>query len=116
MRELLKSHLLAQGRAIVNDEEMRKDPVKYVQSLIALRQKFADIIWRSFTQDKDFQRTLKEAFELFLNAPGDRRPAEFLSVSSGAGGAPLLCASMRRRAGARLCLCVRVRGMRAHGR
>jgi hypothetical protein len=81
MRELLKSHLLAQGRAIVNDEEMRKEPVKYVQSLIALRQKFADITWRSFAQDKDFQRTLKEAFELFLNAPGDRRPAEFLSAS-----------------------------------
>jgi cullin 3 len=80
MRELLKSHVLAQGRGIVNDDELRKDPVRYVEKLIALRQKYSDIVWRSFANDKDFQRTLKEAFEVFLNAPHDRRPPEFLSL------------------------------------
>lgn len=80
MRETLKSHLLSLGRAIVTDEAMMANPVHYIEKLLSLRQKYADIIWNSFSNDKEFMRTMKESFEMFLNSPNDRRPAEYLSL------------------------------------
>jgi len=80
MRETLKSHLLSLGRAIVADEAMMANPVHYIEKLLSLRQKYADIIWNSFSNDKEFMRTTKETFEMFLNSPNDRRPAEYLSL------------------------------------
>ena len=80
MRETLKSHLLSLGRAIVSDNAMIANPVQYIEKLLILRQKYADIILYSFSNDKEFSRTMKESFEMFLNSPNDRRPAEYLSL------------------------------------
>jgi cullin 3 len=59
---------------------MIANPVQYIEKLLILRQKYADIILYSFSNDKEFSRTMKESFEMFLNSPNDRRPAEYLSL------------------------------------
>jgi hypothetical protein len=56
----VKAHVTAGGRSIVSDGELRKDPVALVQALVDLRDKFARVVDVAFSDDKDFQRALKE--------------------------------------------------------
>lgn len=79
MREMMRQHILMLGRTILYDEEINKSPTHFIDSIIQLRNKYADIIDYAFDSDKEFQRALKEAFESFLNIPNDHRPAEYLS-------------------------------------
>lgn len=74
MRDLVRDD----GKALVMDQEGAKVPVEFVQRLLDMRDKFTEIIDRSFRGDKDFHRTLREAFEHFMNL--DARCAQFLSM------------------------------------
>eukprot|EP00501_MAST-03F_sp_TOSAG23-6_P001458 GSMAST32.ASY1.ANO1.1515.1 assembled CDS len=55
-----------------------KDPVTFIQKILDIRVKFTRIIENAFLGDKMFEKTLKDAFEKFINK--DQRPAKFLSL------------------------------------
>jgi len=65
------------GREILHDPEKIKDPVLFIGALLTLKEKYDVFVKRSFKDSKDFQLTLKHAFEAFLNQ--DTRTAQFLS-------------------------------------
>eukprot|EP00743_Colponemidia_sp_Colp-15_P002799 GILK01003029.1.p1 GENE.GILK01003029.1~~GILK01003029.1.p1 ORF type:complete len:733 (-),score=137.04 GILK01003029.1:128-2326(-) len=78
MRDALSAYVKEIGKALVTDQEKLKDPVIYVQGLLELKDKYDTIVSNSFKNDKQFQKTLKEAFEFFINL--DTRTAQFLSL------------------------------------
>lgn len=60
------------------DPERTKDPVEFVQRLLAEKDKYAAIIAQSFGRDKAFQNALNQAFEHFINL--NQRSPEFISL------------------------------------
>ncbi|ETO03978.1 cullin 3, partial [Reticulomyxa filosa] len=54
------------------------DPEKFVTEVLALRENFQEIVDVSFRRDKHFQRSMKEAFEYFINL--DTKSAQYLSL------------------------------------
>ncbi len=60
------------------DPERCKEPVNFVDSLLALKTKYDQFVQVSFKESKDFQQALKTAFESFLNK--DTRTAQYLSL------------------------------------
>jgi cullin 3 len=66
------------GVAIVSDPENRKNPHKFIDQMLALRHKYDIFLNQSFLNDKNFRRSIKEAFEDFANQ--DCRTAQFLSL------------------------------------
>lgn len=78
LRDKFQRHIEAQGEALVSDTEEAKNPVRFVETLLAMRAKFADVVDRCFGGVRPFVRAMKEAFENFINV--DSRCAEFLSL------------------------------------
>ncbi len=74
----LSEYAYAKGQRLVKDEEKTKDPVGFVDAVLKMRDKFEKIVFASFEMDKVFERTLKEAFERFINE--DSRCAQYLSM------------------------------------
>merc|ERR1719456_556868 len=70
--------ICASGRDVLNDPEKVRDPVSFVQALLALKHKYDVFVKESFKESKDFQMALKQAFEGFLNR--DTRTAQYLSL------------------------------------
>merc|ERR1719271_1826696 len=66
------------GRDILNDPEKVKDPVSFISAILTLKHKYDQFVKESFKESKDFQLTLKQAFESFLNK--DTRTAQYLSL------------------------------------
>jgi len=66
------------GRDILSDPEKVKDPVSFIIAILALKHKYDQFVKESFKESKDFQLTLKHAFESFLNK--DTRTAQYLSL------------------------------------
>ena len=92
--ESLKAHVLASGRAVVQDVEARKDPVALVQALLDLRDKYGGILEAAFGDDKDFHRALKEAFETIMNDDGGagERWGAGAAAGPGVGSGKNVCA------------------------
>eukprot|EP00475_Leptophrys_vorax_P035106 TRINITY_DN57500_c0_g2_i2.p1 TRINITY_DN57500_c0_g2~~TRINITY_DN57500_c0_g2_i2.p1 ORF type:complete len:512 (-),score=153.39 TRINITY_DN57500_c0_g2_i2:54-1589(-) len=78
LREEMKNHVTQRGSSIVQDEQNKKDPNKFVQELLDLRSVYFTIVDQSFGEDRKFSRSLKEAFETFINL--DARTAQYLSL------------------------------------
>ena len=78
IRDAMTSHVKSQGKALVTDQERSKRPVEFVQGLLDLRTKYGSIVGDAFDDDKSFQKSLKEAFEDFINI--DQRCAQYLSM------------------------------------
>jgi cullin 3 len=66
------------GKDILNDPEKVKDPVSFISAILTLKHKYDQFVKESFKESKDFQLTLKQAFESFLNK--DTRTAQYLSL------------------------------------
>merc|ERR1719281_1371163 len=66
------------GRDILNDPEKVKDPVSFISAILNLKHKYDQFVKESFKESKDFQLTLKQAFESFVNQ--DTRTAQYLSL------------------------------------
>merc|ERR1719456_52775 len=54
------------------------DPVSFISAILSLKHKYDVFVKESFKESKDFQLTLKQAFESFLNK--DTRTAQYLSL------------------------------------
>jgi len=78
MRELLSNYVKSLGTKLVNDQELTKSPVAYVEKLLALRDKYSRIIDEAFSEDKQFYNTLNQAFEHFVNL--NQRSPEYISL------------------------------------
>ena len=77
LRDFMGAYVKKAGLLIVSDSENLKDPVRFVQQMIDLRTKFDTIVNKSFSAEKQAIRTLKSAFEDFVNQ--DSRCASFLA-------------------------------------
>jgi len=66
------------GRDILSDPEKVKDPVSFISAILNLKHKYDQFVKDSFKESKEFQLTLKQAFESFLNK--DTRTAQYLSL------------------------------------
>lgn len=53
----MADHIKATGRALVLDPERQKDAVEFVQRLLLEKEKYDEIIRRSFSNNKQFQNT-----------------------------------------------------------
>jgi cullin 3 len=60
----------------VAEQESLKEPMEFVKKLLALRDKYDRVLVESFKTDKKMQKSLKDAFEDFINA--DSRCASYL--------------------------------------
>jgi len=78
MRELMAGHVKSLGQKLVQDEELAKSPVAYVEKLLALRGKYSRVIDEAFGQDKPFFNALNQAFEHFVNL--NQRSPEYISL------------------------------------
>uniref|UniRef100_A0A7S1C1S1 Cullin family profile domain-containing protein n=1 Tax=Bicosoecida sp. CB-2014 TaxID=1486930 RepID=A0A7S1C1S1_9STRA len=78
LRLALREYITGLGKQLVTDSEEAKSPVEFVQRLLDMRDKFGAIVSKSFDGEKAFERTLREAFEVFMNM--DTRCAQFLST------------------------------------
>ena len=78
VRNCMKKELLSQGHSIIRDPECGKNPIHFISKVLKTREQYGNTIKRSFRGDKSFQRTLKEAFETFLNV--NEKPARYLSA------------------------------------
>ena len=74
----LDNYAYKRGQKLLKDEEKTKDPVAFVDEILKMRGKFEKIIIYSYEKDKVFERTLKLAFERFINE--DSRCAQYLSL------------------------------------
>lgn len=66
LRVALYEHAQSAGRLLVSDQI--KDPVEFLRSLLALREKYENVVHVAFQRENLAQKKLKEAFESFLNA------------------------------------------------
>ena len=78
LRTAMKQHIQNAGKALVLDPERCNDPVEYIRALLAEKEKFNSIVWRSFSNDKTFVHALGSAFEHFINL--NARSPEYLSL------------------------------------
>jgi cullin 3 len=101
LRSRLKKEIHTQGNIILADEDTRSDPIRWVESVIRLRQKYIHIVWHSFgyfttnnnnnnvepmdksgfsenSVDKKLLQTVNESLEWFLNQ--FERTSEYLSL------------------------------------
>lgn len=75
MRAAFSTYVRRRGMEIVQDETHDKD---MVQSLLDLKEKLDDLINRSLMRNEDFERTLRDSFEHFINCR-ENRPAQLIA-------------------------------------
>eukprot|EP01120_Amphizonella_sp_Union-15-10_P001540 TRINITY_DN1169_c0_g2_i2.p1 TRINITY_DN1169_c0_g2~~TRINITY_DN1169_c0_g2_i2.p1 ORF type:complete len:744 (-),score=149.38 TRINITY_DN1169_c0_g2_i2:127-2286(-) len=78
MREVLEHEVKETGKQIVSDPEKQNKENSYVQALLNLKDKYDNILAKAFMNDKNFQHTLNQAFEFFINM--DNRSPEYISL------------------------------------
>ncbi len=77
LRDFMGTYVKKTGLAIVSDNENQKDSVRLVQQMLDLRAKFDTFVQKCFASEKQILRTLKNAFEDFVNQ--DNRCASHLA-------------------------------------
>ncbi|KAJ4746042.1 Cullin family protein [Rhynchospora pubera] len=78
IKDVMASHLKETGKQLVTDPDRLKDPVDFIQRLLDMREKYNEIITKSFHNDKAFQNALNASFEYFINI--NNRSPEFISL------------------------------------
>jgi cullin 3 len=78
LKKKMFQYVKERGVSVLSDGKSATDPQKFVSEILDLRTQFTDIVFEAFNDDKHFQRSLKEAFEHFVNL--DTRTAQFLSL------------------------------------
>eukprot|EP00008_Paramoeba_atlantica_P011504 CAMPEP_0201479186 /NCGR_PEP_ID=MMETSP0151_2-20130828/3901_1 /ASSEMBLY_ACC=CAM_ASM_000257 /TAXON_ID=200890 /ORGANISM="Paramoeba atlantica, Strain 621/1 / CCAP 1560/9" /LENGTH=735 /DNA_ID=CAMNT_0047860551 /DNA_START=30 /DNA_END=2237 /DNA_ORIENTATION=- len=78
MGEVMGNYVRDLGKAVVTDKDTGENPQLFVQSLLDLRAKFIRILEYSFQRNKEFLKTLNQAFEYFINL--NPRSAEYISL------------------------------------
>lgn len=78
LQESIHVYVKELGVSIVQCDENKKNPQVFVGEVLKLRSKYFGIIKKSFADDRAFLRTIKDAFEYFINL--DTRAAQYLSL------------------------------------
>ncbi|KAL2559542.1 Cullin-3A [Forsythia ovata] len=78
IRDVMTSHIRDTGKQLVTDPEKSKNPVEFVDCLLAKRDKYDKIIISAFNNDKTFQNALNSSFEYFINL--NPRSPEYISL------------------------------------
>eukprot|EP01125_Pyxidicula_operculata_P006088 TRINITY_DN2120_c0_g1_i1.p2 TRINITY_DN2120_c0_g1~~TRINITY_DN2120_c0_g1_i1.p2 ORF type:complete len:738 (-),score=168.52 TRINITY_DN2120_c0_g1_i1:345-2558(-) len=78
MKQVLSTHVKETGKAIVEDAENQSKENTYVPALLDLKEKFDLILAKAMDNDKNFQHTLNQAFEYFINL--NPRSPEYISL------------------------------------
>jgi len=78
VQRVMNECICASGKEILGDPEKVKEPVLFISALLTLKQKYDVFVRESFKESKEFQLSLKAAFETFLNR--DTRTAQYLSL------------------------------------
>lgn len=78
MREVMSKLVKETGKQIVTDPANQEKQNSYVQALLDLKDKYDVILGKAFLNDKNFQHTLNQAFEYFINM--NPRSPEFISL------------------------------------
>lgn len=65
--------IMQEGRKIIKNEELSKDPIKFTLKLLELKAEMDNIIERAFNNDMRFQKARDIAFQNFMNE-FDRTP------------------------------------------
>jgi cullin 3 len=78
MRTVLSTLVRDTGKAVVEDPENQDKQNSYVQALLDLKDKHDNILSKAFYNDKNFQHTLNQAFEYFINL--NNRSPEYISL------------------------------------
>jgi len=73
----MRSYIVEVGQTYIKDQEEDKDPVKFIDALLSMRTKYANIVHESFSNDKLLEKCMKESFEEFMNV--NSKCAKFLS-------------------------------------
>ena len=65
--------IMQEGKKIITNEELRKDPIKFTIKLLELKAEMDQIISQAFNNDMRFQKARDVAFQNFMNE-FDRTP------------------------------------------
>ena len=71
-------HVSAEGKSLVTDPETAKEPGRYVEGLLRMKDKYGGIVDAAFDGDRQFINALHLSFENFVNL--NNRSAEYLSL------------------------------------
>ncbi len=77
LREFMYEHVKKLGLQIVADQQAVKDPVAFVKQILDLKNKYSEIVAKSFKGDKKALKRLKDSFDEFLNK--DNKCASYLA-------------------------------------
>eukprot|EP01133_Synstelium_polycarpum_P018802 gene18802-22488_t len=78
MKEVISTHVREIGKDIVTDEEKAKEQGTFFQSLLDLKDKYDKLHYSAFYNDKQFQHTLHQSFEYFINL--NPKSPEYISL------------------------------------
>lgn len=78
VQDAMYEYIILVGKRKVKDQEQSKDSVAFIEAILTMRDKYQRIVDESFSGDKRMEKTMKEAFENFMNV--DSRCAQFLSL------------------------------------
>jgi cullin 3 len=73
----MRSYIVEVGKSYIKDQQEDKDPVKFIDAVLHMRDKYSVLVSDAFNSDKLLERCMKESFEEFMNV--DSRCAQFLS-------------------------------------
>jgi cullin 3 len=77
LRDYVGRYIERKGGEILHGQETTKDPLLFVKEILALKEKFDEIISKSMKDEKKMLKKLKESFETFINK--DNRTASHLA-------------------------------------
>lgn len=78
LQDALYEHVRAAGTSLLDDDTKVKQPVEFLRSLLALKNKYDAVVCCAFQGEKIAQKRLKDAFESFINL--DTRCASCLVI------------------------------------
>ena len=78
VKEMVFEHVSAEGKSLVTDPETAKEPGRYVEGLLRMKDKYGGIVDAAFDGDRQFINALHLSFENFVNL--NNRSAEYLSL------------------------------------
>merc|ERR1719359_2494743 len=80
MTNVMEPYIEERCKRIVDDEEKKKDPEKYINDVLELKQELDQMVTSCFDSDSSFQKARNKGLENVLNK--DTICAKFLAVYS----------------------------------
>lgn len=65
--EEMQPYIEERGSSFINDDELKKDPVKFTKALLGLKKEMDDMVNNCFANDPKFNQTRDKSFQNFMN-------------------------------------------------